>query len=44
LDINTGRAGTHTVGLEANASFSAAWLPYDASALVSGNEFHRLEK
>ncbi|HOW66153.1 MAG TPA: hypothetical protein P5186_23820 [Candidatus Paceibacterota bacterium] len=29
LDINTGRAGTHSSSPEANFSFSAAWFPYD---------------
>jgi hypothetical protein len=29
LDINTGRAGTHGSGPEANFEFGAAWFPYD---------------
>lgn len=29
VDINTGRAGTHTSSPEANFSFSATWFPYD---------------
>lgn len=29
LDINTGRAGTHSSSPEANFSFSATWFPFD---------------
>jgi hypothetical protein len=29
LDINTGRAGTHSSSPEANLDFGAAWFPYD---------------
>ena len=29
LDLNTGRAGTHSSSPEANFSFSATWFPYD---------------
>ncbi len=36
LDINTGRAGNHAAGPEANFSFSVAWFPYDAG-WIAGN-------